>query len=304
MDKPLDPRISTHPLKDEQIADYHRDGYLIVRNMFDPEELAPLSQAYREDPTIHGSIYGMSDSDGKAHPFNTWTDLGDDMIGMLPRMACMVEGSEDLLGEPCYHWHSKFSIKTSNCNAQVNWHQDYGSWYDDGVLFPHMLTVGVAIEPTTKANGCVQFIPGSHQLGRIGTISHGADHSCLEDQLTRFEIAQERLGIHDAEMAAGDVVFFHVNTLHGSGINNTDHDRVMVFCSYNAVSNAPYAEARGPNDEGAFMNITAEERAYRPLLKIADDVLEKRSYKSVFSHTRFQKAKFELEDTFCQALKI
>jgi hypothetical protein len=186
----------------------------------------------------------------------------------------------------------------------VDWHQDYASWYDDGVLFPHMLTVGIADEPTTMANGCVQFIPGSHQLGRIGTISHSADSSYTQDQTVRFELAKQVLGIRHAEMDVGDVVFFHSNTLHGSGLNTTDSERVMIFCSYNAVSNAPHIEARGPNDEGAYMNITAEERAYRPLQKIADDVLLKRKYKSAFFHTRFQKANYQLEDTYCQALKI
>ena len=304
MDTTLESRISTHQLSDQQIAEYHRDGFVIIRNMFDAAELAPLSQAYHDDPTINGSIYGMSDYEGKAHPFNTWTELNDDMIGMIPRMARIVEGSEALLGEECYHWHSKFSIKTSNCNAQVNWHQDYGSWYDDGVLFPHMLTVGIAIEPTTKANGCVQFIPGSHHMGRIGMISNSTESSCLQDQLTRFDLAQKTLGICHAEMDVGDAVFFHVNTLHGSGLNTTDTERVMIFCSYNAVSNAPYPEARGPNDEGAFMNITPEERAYKKLHKIADDVLANGHYKSVFSHTRFQEAIFDLDNSYCQALKI
>ena len=124
------------------------------------------------------------------------------------------------------------------------------------------------------------------------------------NKLYRFEIAKQELGISHAEMEVGDVVFFHCNTLHGSGLNTTDSERVMIFSSYNAVSNAPHNEARGPNEEGAFMNITAEERAYKPLQKIADDVLVKRSYKSAFSHTRFHKANYELEGTYSQALKI
>ncbi len=304
MAKVFESRISTHQLTQEQIADYQRDGLLVVRKMFDAEELAPLGQAYRDDPTVNGSIYGMEDNEGKAHPFNTWTELSDDIIGMIPRMARMVESSEALLGERCYHWHSKFSIKTSTCDARVDWHQDYASWYDDGVLFPHMLTVGIAVEPTTKANGCVQFVPGSHHLGRIGTISDSAEGSYTQDQTTRFELAKQVLGIRYVEMDVGDAVFFHSNTLHGSGLNTTDSERVMIFCSYNAVSNAPYTEARGPNDEGAYMNITAEERAYRPLQKIADDVLLKHSYKSAFSHTGFQRANYELGDKYSQALKI
>lgn len=304
MTETMETRLSEYPLSNEQIAEYHRDGFVIVRNLFDEAELAPLGRAYHEDPTVNNSIYGMADFEGEAHPFNSWTDLNDDMIGMIPRMARIVEGCEDLLGEPCYHWHSKFSIKTSSCNARVDWHQDYGSWYNDGVLFPHMLTVGIAVEPTTKANGCVQFIPGSHHMGRLGTISHSADSSYIQDQLTRIDAVAKTLGVVPVEMDIGDVVFFHSNTLHGSGLNTTSRDRVMMFCSYNATSNAPDTAARCPNDEGAFMNITPEERAYKKLHKLADDVLARRRYKSAFSHTRFHEANFDLDSSYSQALKI
>ena len=55
-----------------------------------------------------------------------------------------------LLGEECYHWHSKFVIKPPKCNSLVVWHQDFGSLYDDGLMYPNMLTVSIAITQTTK----------------------------------------------------------------------------------------------------------------------------------------------------------
>ncbi|MDH4106774.1 MAG: phytanoyl-CoA dioxygenase family protein [Gammaproteobacteria bacterium] len=289
-------------LNSAQVADYYRDGFLVVRNFFGAEELRPLADAYDADPTINGRLYGMVDLEGKGHPFCTWVELGDDIIGLIPRMQRMVRSAEDLLGEPCYHWHSKFSIKTRGCEARVDWHQDYTSWYDDGVLFPHMLTTAIAVKPVTRANGCVQFVPGSHRMGRIGAISMVNPN--MDDLFRRVDIAKRELGVYHAEMDVGDAVFFHCNTLHGSDLNSTDTARVMIFSSYNAAANAPRAGLRGSNDEGAFMNISDEERAFRPIDRVPDDVLLKRAYRSAFSHTRFNDPVYDLEGPYSKAIKL
>ena len=165
-----------------------------------------------------------------------------------------------------------------------------------------MVSIMVALDRSDRENGCLQILKGSHRSGRLDHV--GATDEQNEADPERMAGLLARCETVHCELDPGDAVFFHCNTLHGSGLNATDSERVMIFCSYNAVSNAPHVEARGPNDEGAYMNITAEERAYRPLTKIADDVLVKRRYKSAFSHTRFQEANYELDDTFCQALNI
>lgn len=277
-----------------QVAQYHHDGFLLMRNLFSADELEPLRQAYREDPTINGRIYGMEDLQGKGHPICSWTELGDDIIGMIPRMARMVDCAEALLGEECYHWHSKFSIKSSTCAARVDWHQDFASWHDDGVLFPDMLTVGLAIEPANRANGCLQLIPGSHRMGRIEYETFDA----------RLNIAIERLSVTHVEMEVGDAVFFHSNTLHGSGLNETDSERVMVFVTYNARSNTPLAEVQGKNVEGAFMGIGFEERAYRPIEKLDDDVLSRCEFKSAFSHSPLHEPRLDLDSSYGRAVKL
>jgi len=83
---------STRPLSNEQISDYLRDGVLRIPGFFDAKELEPLRQACQQDPTVNGQLYGKVDSEGKAQPICIWTELGDDIIGMIPRMARMVAG--------------------------------------------------------------------------------------------------------------------------------------------------------------------------------------------------------------------
>ena len=99
-------------------------------------------------------------------------------------------------------------------------------------------------------------------------------------------------------------MFFHCNVLHGSGSNETDSSRPMLFSSYNAAANVPVREAQGPNEEGAFMNISPAEREFAPLEKLDDDVLRTRRYKSAFHHTRFKKPRLDLGGSYSPAVSL
>ncbi len=284
-------------LTDSQLAVYARDGFVIVRRFFSEAELVPLLDAYRSDPTVNGALYGMVDDEGEPHPICIWTELRDDIIGMIPRMGRMIDAAELLLHDSCYHWHSKLTVKPPGCQARIDWHQDYYSWYDDGVPFPNLLTIGIAIEPSTRANGCLQLIPGSHHLGRL-------EYQDKDRFDRRVERARQTLGLEYCEMDAGDAVFFHSNTLHGSDENRSDSSRLMMFSSYNAKSNEPIPGAQGKNVDGSFMNIPVEERLYRKIERVADTVLTDQAYKSAFDHTPFKRPITELPGTHTQAAKL
>ncbi|CAH1802509.1 unnamed protein product, partial [Owenia fusiformis] len=72
-----------------------------------------------------------------------------------------------LLGGEVYHYHTKLMMKEPHTGGKWNWHQDYGYWYQNGCLFPDMATVFIAIDPSTKSNGCLNVIKGSHKCGRV-----------------------------------------------------------------------------------------------------------------------------------------
>ncbi len=126
----------SYALTPEQIQQYHQDGFLIVRNFFSSEEIEPLlrSLSTHSNEYASGEIRAL-DNTGKPYSIIYWTELGESLLGVFPRVARMVEGAEALLGEPCYHWHSKVCRKLPN-SGQVEWHQDYGSWYHDGCISP------------------------------------------------------------------------------------------------------------------------------------------------------------------------
>ncbi len=63
-----------------------------------------------------------------------WNHPGDGIYGMFARCERMVRSCEKLLGGEVYHYHSKMILKDAKVGGAWAWHQDYGYWYQNGVL--------------------------------------------------------------------------------------------------------------------------------------------------------------------------
>ena len=62
-------------------------------------------------------------------------------------------------------------MKEAKQGGAWEWHQDHGYWYDQGFVFPRMISALIAIDPATGKNGCLGMLRGSQQLGRV---THGS----------------------------------------------------------------------------------------------------------------------------------
>ncbi len=267
-------KITTQfPLTQEQISQYNNDGYVIVRNFFSAEELEPLKQACDQDPELYKTGTTVNYGEAGFFKVSVWSELGNSLLGVIPRMARLVDAAETLEGEECYHWHSKLVIKKPK-EGFVDWHAGYGDWYEDYCLYPKLPTCCIAVNKNTRENGCLQIAKGSHHLGRIENIMlPNTDTSGTDPE--RLKIILDRLEIVHCELEQGDAVFFHANTLHGSDANQTNERRTLLFCVYNVVSNEPY------NLENQMHH------RYVPLQKVSDSVLLENQYNGIFETKKF-----------------
>ena len=257
----------------EERAVFDRDGFVIRRKFVTDAELAPLAEACLGDPDIDGALVGIADSQGNMQEVVTWTDLTQpDMLTVIPRMARFVDASEDLLGRPVYHWHSKLSMKRPGSAGRWDWHQDYAYWYFEGCLYPDMLTATIAVDHTDEANGCLKLVAGSHKLGRI---EHNKIGMASGVDPERLALIEQRHRVVSCVMEPGDVVFFHGNTLHASGPNVSDRPRTLLHMSYNAIDNSPFVA------EGQ------DHHKYKPLAKMSDDSMIKRDWKTALTGQPF-----------------
>ncbi|MBI1375434.1 MAG: phytanoyl-CoA dioxygenase family protein [Phycisphaera sp.] len=247
-----------HVLNESQVTEYRREGYTIVRGLFNAEEVDLLRRSAKEDRALDQHAFGRADGEGGTVRLSLWNHPGEGIYGMFARCRRMVDSAEKLLEDEVYHYHSKMIMKDAKVGGAWTWHQDYGYWYQNGVIWPNLVSVSIAVDPATKENGCMQVIPRSHDIGRIEHVLSGDQAGA---DMERVNAILERLPLVYCEMEPGDAMFFHSNLLHRSDMNRSDNPRWSMICCYNAKSNDPYKDAHHPR--------------YTPLNKVDDDMIVK-----------------------------
>jgi len=226
-----------------QVNEFRMLGYTLVRGMFEPDEVELLKKSAKEDNDLDKRSFGRADGEGGKVRLSLWNHPGDGIYGVFARCERVVRSMELVLEGEVYHYHSKMIMKDARIGGAWAWHQDYGYWYQNGCLYPHMASLFIAVDPCTRENGCLQVIPGSHECGRIDHVLTGDQAGADMERVTEL---LERLPLEYVEMRPGDGLFFHGNLLHRSDQNRSDHPRWSMICCYNAARNNPYRESHHP----------------------------------------------------------
>jgi len=272
----------------EELERYATDGYVFARGLFSPEEIALLRDTAREDHAMDQAASSRDDGTGHAVRLSLWNHPGDGIYGMFARCRRVVDSVEQLLGEEVYHYHSKMILKDARVGGAWAWHQDYGYWYQNGLLFPRLCSVMIAVDRATRENGCLEVLKGSHLMGRVNHLLSGDQAGADMERVNAALDVMERVW---CEMEPGDALFFHPNTLHCSAANSSEHPRWSLICCYNVASNHPYKPSHHPDytklhkvDDSEVLRIGRDE-ARRASVEFADLAREDSSAKSLATET-------------------
>ena len=262
---PTNPETTTSPetypkFSPADLATYKSQGFLIHRSLFSPDEIEIMKREAEQNLTT-ANILNKADRAGNPVNLAMWDRPQDDIYGMFSRNERIVKNVESLLGAEVYLYSAKMIMKNAREGGAWEWHQDFGYWYNYGCLAPEMMSIYVALDKSTKENGCLQLLKGSHKLGRLNHIREN-DQTNVEQE--HLEAALKRFSHEYAEMEAGDALVFDGNLLHRSDANRSDTYRWGYICSYNAVENAPFKRVR-------------EYGNYEPLQKVPAGSFLKRS---------------------------
>lgn len=235
---------------------YDDFGYIIMRNIFNKEEITRIRSAFENPNGVMKHQYNIPSGDGRDIILSLWNNPGNDVTGMVARSEKIVNICEHLLGGELFHFHAKAILKKPSIGGQFVWHQDYGYWYKQGFPFPDMMTVSIAVDENTKENGCLQVLRSSHKCGRL---DHGFYEGEQMAEPERVSKLKEKLKLEYVELNQGDAIFFHANLLHSSGNNTSSKQRLAYAIAYSAAYND--AVAKHPF---AY---------YNPIQKVADSAI-------------------------------
>jgi ectoine hydroxylase-related dioxygenase (phytanoyl-CoA dioxygenase family) len=234
--------MSSKTFSAAQIADYNRDGYLLIKGFCTKAETDKLYKTAVEDEAMSKNALDLNDLSGKKTRLSLWFTPGNDVFGYLTRSEKMVSSVAQLLDSeaPVCHFHSKLMQKEPKVGGAWEWHQDYGYWYKNQFMFPdQLMSVMVALTAANKENGCLQLIKGSHKLGRV---NHGFSGEQVGADMTMVNNALQTMELVYSELQPGDALFFHSNLLHRSEANLSDHPRWSIISCYSSQSNLAYNE--------------------------------------------------------------
>jgi ectoine hydroxylase-related dioxygenase (phytanoyl-CoA dioxygenase family) len=232
--------MSARTLSPAEVADFHRDGYVIVKNFFSNQEIKKLYAIAIADTVVRDNAFDLNDQTGKKTKLTLWFTPGDDVYSMLLRSERMVRSAALLLDSdaPVCHFHTKLMQKEPRVGGAWEWHQDYGYWYKNQFLFPdRLVSIMIAITEATRENGCLQVIKGSHKLGRV---NHGFAGEQVGADMVMVNHCLETMEHVYVELNPGDGLFFHSNILHRSEANLSDRPRWSLISCYNSLDNPAY----------------------------------------------------------------
>ncbi len=210
-------------LRNEQIDDFNRDGYLLPFDGLSPEEIDDLRSYFDR-------ILDMVLSRGDSSYSISTAHLKYRRIYELMSHPSILAPVRDLLGDNLIGWGAHFFCKMPMDGKKVPWHQDCLYW----PLSPsRTVTVWLAIDDASLENACMQFIPGSHRLGPMDfTVS--TDPSDILNLSIRREAVSERDSV-PVELRAGQFSIHSDLLLHGSDENRSDRRRCGLTMRYAAA---------------------------------------------------------------------
>lgn len=228
-------------------TDYRRDGFVIVRGLFEPpimERIAGASERLAKDPRLFRPdnlrAQMRTDAEGRqvVDRLDPVADLDPCLAGAVAYSALNVV-VEALVGEPVIAFKDKLIWKEAGVSG-YELHQDYTFWLQVGAEPETMLTAAIAVDSADAENGAMLVYPGLHHRHHLPDKEPERIFTTGSGVLPRQVVAGSEPV--RADLAPGDVLIFHSLAPHESGPNRSERGRRVLMVSFCA---ARYGDIRG-----------------------------------------------------------
>ncbi|WP_326664951.1 phytanoyl-CoA dioxygenase family protein [Streptomyces sp. NBC_00385] len=226
---------------------YQERGFVVLRALFDAEEIESLRTAFARDAQEPGPHRVQEDGTGELRAVYA-SHQRQPAFDSLIRSPRMLGPARQLVSPDVYMYQFKINSKPAFSGGGWSWHEDFIAWRAaDDLPEPRLLNVALFLDDATEHNGPVIFLPGSHRRG--GSDSRFRSEATLSGEhvdpheiaLGRDEMRElvARHGMESAKGPAGSVVLFHPQLVHGSATNMSPLPRRLLIATYNDVRNQP-----------------------------------------------------------------
>ena len=221
--------------------EYEKNGFVLIKNFIDKSKCTKALKWLK--------------SKNKKKLAKSWTELepGVDLavyfiihkeespISELVNDKKVLDFASKLVKDEVYIYSSKVNLKAPWCGAVEYFHQDLVYWRDRGYPRDDMLSAMVFLEPHNDLNAPLNIFPKTHKLGFIKhepfiNVNGLAKYMVPPKTLDKLK---KKYGVLRINANPGDVLFFHMGCVHGSGHNISSESRTVALSQLNTLGNIP-----------------------------------------------------------------
>jgi len=152
----------------------------------------------------------------------------------------ILDAVQPIIGPDILCWEASFFSKEPSDGAFVSWHQDATYW---GLSENIGVTAWIAFTPSTRENGCMSIIKGSHS--RAVAHATGDDAANMLPFREQVESAVDESQAIDIVLAPGEMSLHHPMVVHGSAPNASQDRRLGLAIRYISAGVRQRGEMRG-----------------------------------------------------------
>ncbi|MBL8334054.1 MAG: phytanoyl-CoA dioxygenase family protein [Rubrivivax sp.] len=215
-------------LQAAEIEQYLREGWVIPAWRLDAPRVAALAQSLeallQANPGVRPEKLVSAHIEG---------DNGEGVRGSrdfleLARDPEIVELVSDAIGQDLILWGCHVFCKPAHEGYETPWHQDGHYWPIRPLA---TCTVWLALEPSTRANGCLRVIPRSHTARQLHDHLHEDRSDLTLNQRLAGGSFDETQAV-DLELQPGQMSLHDVYMIHGAAANTSGQRRTGVALRY------------------------------------------------------------------------
>lgn len=254
---------SRYRLTPEQVEHFHEYGYVSGVRVLTDQQIEALTSALARltDPSHPGNSlfyeFHSNESHDPAtvlfHALGAWR-IEPAFHDILWNPAIVMPASQ-LLGGGVRFWHDQLFCKPAKHGGVVAWHQDYSYWTRTQPM-AH-LTCWVGLDDSTRDNGCLYYVPGSHRWNLLPITGLTGNMDEIQTVLTPEQ--KEQFNPVPIELKRGECTFHHPLLVHGSYENRVDRQRRATLVNFFrdgvlSDSNDPMLQGVPPVPKGEKMD--------------------------------------------------
>lgn len=246
-------------LNEEQIARFHRDGFVKGTRVLSDEEIETLRaetlRIIEGRDGLEKKPVQLANIGKPENPVwqivNIW--MASEPFAELVHQSQIGEEIAQLSGaREVRLWHDQIQYKPAQTGGANMWHQDSPYWPP---LEPkeRQLTAWVALDDVDEDNGCMKMVPGSHQWG---------DQVAFLHTLKSFDAMPDEWNGHALKVLScpvqrGEVHYHHALTWHGSGENRSGRPRRAIALHY--MTEQTRYNAQGAHPMNPYIKVASGE---------------------------------------------